>query len=358
MPLLFRCPSAGGERGAGAPRPAVVMDKYDRIFQLHRALSGRRTPVSTADLQARLECSRATLYRIIAFLRDRFAAPIEYDEARAGYLYAPTPEGRPFELPGLWFSAAELQALVAFRQLLENLGGGLLAEHLRPAANRIDQLLQHGRLRLDEAPRRIRLLGGVGRQPGTAFAEVAAGVLQRRRLRFVYHGRGRGTESRREVSPQRLAHYRDNWYLDAWDHDRKALRTFSVDRISRPQALNEPARDIPDPELDEYLASAFGIFAGKANKVAVLRFSAERARWVADERWHPEQTGQYLTDGRYELRVPYRDSRELIMEILRHGAEVEVAEPDSLRAALVDALRRALGRYETEATAASGGLRF
>lgn len=321
------------------------MDKYDRIFELHRALAGRRTPVSTGDLLARLECSRATLYRIIAFLRDRLGAPIEHDPDRSGFVYAPTVDGRPYELPGVWFSAAELQALVAFRELLNNLDGGLLAEHLRPAAARIEQLLKHGRLRLDEAPTRIRLLGGLGRAPGPAFDDVAAAVLQRRRLRFAYRGRGRDKLTRRDVSPQRLAHYRDNWYLDAFDHGRNALRLFAVDRIASPEPTGEPARDLPDRELDEHYASAFGIFAGKANKEALLRFSAGRARWVADERWHPEQSGQFLTDGRYELRVPYRDPRELVMEILRHGAEVEVLGPADLREQVVAALEAAVGRY-------------
>lgn len=72
-----------------------------------------------------------------------------------------------------------------------------------------------------------------------------------------------------------------------------------------------PPSSLPDAELDEHLASSYGIFAGKANKTAVLRFTPERARWVADERWHPNQIGQYLTDGRCELRIPYRDDREL-----------------------------------------------
>ncbi|NIP90749.1 MAG: WYL domain-containing protein, partial [Gammaproteobacteria bacterium] len=117
-------------------------------------------------------------------------------------------------------------------------------------------------------------------------------------------------------------HYRDNWLLDAYCHLREGLRTFSVDRVRRAQELDEAACTIPDSELDEYFAASYGIFSGKATHTAVLRFSADRARWVADERWHPEQIGQFLTDGRYELRFPYRDDRELVMDILRHGAEV------------------------------------
>ena len=79
--------------------------------------------------------------------------------------------------------------------------------------------------------------------------------------------------------------------------------------------------------------------------MATLRFSRERARWVADERWHPQQSGQFLTDGRYELKIPYRDSRELVMDVLRHGAEVEVMSPEALRAEVRGALTNALGKY-------------
>jgi predicted DNA-binding transcriptional regulator YafY len=72
--------------------------------------------------------------------------------------------------------------------------------------------------------------------------------------------------------------------------------------------------------------------------MAVLRFSGERARWVADQVWHPEQVGRYLEDGSYELRIPYRDQRELVMDILRHGPHLVVMEP----ASLVDEVKRQL----------------
>ena len=109
--------------------------------------------------------------------------------------------------------------------------------------------------------------------------------------------------------------------------------------------LEPPADQVPSAELDEHFASAYGIFAGRANKTAVLRFTPERARWVADERWHPRQAGQYLSDGSYELRIPYRDERELVIDILRHGPEVEVVAPAPLRDAVISRLRSALKRY-------------
>lgn len=322
------------------------MDKYERIFRLHRILASRRTPIAVADLRERLDsCSKATLYRDIAFLRDELGAPLDKDQEANGFLYRPGPDGRRYELPGLWFTADELQALVTFHELLGRLGSGLLEEHLAPLAARIDELIRHKRLQLSELPRRLRLLGGAGRTPGVAFQPVASALLKRRELAFHYHSRSRDQHTERQVSPQRLAHYRDNWYLDAWDPAKKALRTFSLDRIGHARVLDSVARDIPDTELDQHFGDAYGIFSGTANKTAVLRFSAERARWVADERWHPRQAGQFATDGRYELRVPYRDARELIGEILRHGAEVEVLAPAELRRAVGEALRDALASY-------------
>ena len=118
-----------------------------------------------------------------------------------------------------------------------------------------------------------------------------------------------------------------------------------MDKVKNALETNTKAQDIAEKELNDHYASSYGIFAGKANKMAVLRFSKERARWVADERWHPEQAGQYLVDGRYELRIPYRDERELVMDILRHGADVDVLNPAALRESVIEQLKSALAQY-------------
>ena len=82
--------------------------------------------------------------------------------------------------------------------------------------------------------------------------------------------------------------------------------------------------------------------------MAVLKFTKERARWVAEEVWHPEQEGKRLEDGSYELKIPYRDSRELVMDILRHGADVVVMEPTELVEEVKARLKGALERYSQD----------
>lgn len=313
---------------------------------LDRVLRNRRTPVPREELLHELECSEPTLYRLIREMRFYLNAPIEWDDERRGYYYKREGESDTYQLPGLWFNSKELQALLVFDRLFEELGPGLLGEHLAALSKRITELLQHKRLGLNEAARRVRVLGMASRPAGRCFQTLASATLQRRKLRIVYHGRARDRVTERVISPQRLVHYRDSWLLDAYCHKRNALRTFSVDRVLEASEIPEAANEIPDDELDEYFASSYGIFSGKADKTAVLRFSAERARWVADERWHPRQVGQFLTDGRYELRIPYRHDEELVMDILRHGREVEVVAPPALRESVRKALRDALSQYE------------
>jgi proteasome accessory factor C len=77
----------------------------------------------------------------------------------------------------------------------------------------------------------------------------------------------------------------------------------------------------------------------------VLVFSAERARWIADEHWHPEKQTKWLDDGRFELRVPFNDHRELLMDILKYGADVEVKEPDFLVSAVVEQIEKMQAMY-------------
>jgi len=321
------------------------VDKFDRIYKLHQLLSGRRTPIPIGDIEARLECSTPSAYRLMRVLREYLNAPVRFDAERGGYHYDLSAGGGAYELPGLWFNARELQALVVFERLLESLEPGLLADHLKPLAERVADLVNHRRLGLSEAARRIRVLAMNARQTGEHFRTLASATLQRRRLRIDYRSRSRDESTTREISPQHLVHYRDNWYLDAWCHASRGLRTFSVDRVRSAAELAAAARDVPLAELEEHYASSYGIFAGRASRTAVLRFTPERARWVADERWHPGQSGQFLTDGSYELRIPYRDDRELVMDIVRHGAQVEVLSPPALRAAVRKELASALKQY-------------
>ena len=79
------------------------MGMTDRIYQIHQLLENRRF-VTREELPERL--------------------------------------GPQYELPGLWFSAEEIHALLTVQHLLSNLDtGGLLGPHIQPLLSRLSGLL-------------------------------------------------------------------------------------------------------------------------------------------------------------------------------------------------------------------------
>ena len=321
------------------------MKKIDRVMQLHRLLRNRRVPIALTEIREKLGCSERTARRLLEDLRDRINAPVEYDHKQRGWIYR-NDSGNAHELPGLWFSDAELYAFMVSQRLLADLQPGVFDEHLAPIRERIEALLKHAASGRPDLARRVRILQMAARPVNVEhFRTIATALLDRKQLRVLYHGRERDETTERTVSPQRLVYYRSNWYLDAWCHLRKDLRSFSLDRLHPVMIEDQPARDLDDAQLNRHFTSSYGIFAGTPKATAVLRFSPSAARWVADEHWHPQQQGKVLPSGTYELRVPYSDVRELARDILQHGPEVEVIAPKALRAHIAELAAQTAAQY-------------
>jgi len=322
------------------------MDRTERFYRIDQLLNEHQV-VPLETFLAELEISRATFKRDLEYLRDRLNAPIVWDREVGGYRFDKTDLLAPkYELPGLWFNAAEIHALLTMQHLLENLGPGLLEHHVSPLLTRLKMLLDSADMPVAAVEKRIRILRATARSyEPEHFSPIASAVLQRKKLAIDYYSRDRDEALERTVSPQRLTHYRDNWYLDAWCHLRNGLRSFSLDAVRKVVLLDEVAQEIADEELDAVLGAGYGIFAGKQVQLAELRFSPERARWVSRESWHPHQEARFDEAGCYILKVPYSDDRELMMDILKHGSQVEVLQPDQLRKRVAEEIQATATQY-------------
>jgi predicted DNA-binding transcriptional regulator YafY len=284
------------------------MSKVERLYHLHNILDQRRTPISRQDLMERLECSQATLYRLVGELRDFLGAPIEQDPDTRGFYYDRSYE-QPFDLPGIWISPGELQALLTARQVLANVQPGLLEGELESLQGRITSLLQKKGVEPESGESRIHIQHVAGRAvPARMFQDVLAALIRRQRLNIRYHGRRKDEESERG--------------------------SFALERIRQQSLADEAAREVSPSVLSAHFDQSYGIFSGPAEHVAELRFSPETARWISEESWHPDQQGAFEADGSWLLKVPFSNARELIMDVLRYGAEAEVLAPDFLRDAV------------------------
>lgn len=323
------------------------MDRSERFYKITNLLrnANGRTVSRERILEELQGCvSARTLRRDIRYLRDFLEAPIL---TRTGAVsgYAWDTEKPTFELPGFWLQPEEIWALTACLRILDSLQPGAL----QSVTGSIRRRLEKG-LELSGFPPKDVLSAVETRVAGSRptnpkiFRTVAAALMHRRRLAIDYRARYDDHAADREIDPHRLILHRGNWYLLAWDHLRNGARVFALDRIFRAAELD--AGVATDAASVTRLAGrGYGIFLGEEVEWADLRFTPERARWVGDEVWHPKQEDHRVDDGSLRRRLPFTDPTELVFEILRHGADVEVLGPLSLRERIAATLREAAANY-------------
>ena len=322
------------------------MSDLERLHRIKYMIQARKC-VPIEDFLGELEISKATFKRDLEYLRDRMNASIVFDRAEGGYRFDQPNAGEKIELPGLWFSEKEATALVLMQHLLDNLDqGGLISSHIDPLVEIIDGILGQSEVSAKELRKRIKVFGMSARKNSLEnFEEVGNALLKRQRLQIEYYSKGANETTNREVSPQRLIFYRDNWYLDAYCHMRKGLRSFALDGVRQAALLNKKTEEISEKELHENFAESYGIFSGKATQRAKLRFTPERARWVSGETWHGQQVSSFDKEGNYILEFDYNQDPELVMEILKHGSGVEVLAPAGLKKRVIEELTKSLKKY-------------
>jgi predicted DNA-binding transcriptional regulator YafY len=319
------------------------MSEIDRLYRYIELLKQRRVVPRDTFLRE-LEISPATFKRDLAKLRDRLGTPVRFDRDLAGYCLEA--QDASSELPGFWFTQDEMLALLTIQGMIEQLEPGLIGPKLKPLQSRLNHMLESSGLEPSVLMERLRVVhAGKRNMPLATFETLAKATLQRKQVRIEHHMRERNEHLTRTISPQQLVHYRENWYVDAWCHLRKGLRCFSVDAITTAELMDTPAKELDLDVMREQLGKTYGIFGGPATDWAELRFSPQRAPWVRNELWHPDQVGTVLPDGSYLLKVPYSDTRELMGDILKFGPDVQVVGPTSLKAQVAQALEQALKAY-------------
>jgi proteasome accessory factor C len=323
------------------------MDGFDRIYDLHKIFSKRSTPIPLADILSQMECSRATFNRVKRHMTDFLGAPIAYNRELRGYYYQTQGDGH-YELPGIWLNQEELHALVLIHGLLADIGSGLLRNQLAPVKQRFEALLAQRAINPCALADKVRMVGATYRPVRhDQFVKIAHALFNEQCLNILYESRIDGTTTQRDISPQRLIHYRGNWYLDSWCHKRKGLRTFALECLKHCGPGTATFKKIAVADLDAHFLPTYGIFSAAHQAEAALLFSPAIARRVRDEEWHPQQILKLHNDGSVEMRVPFNPEtpQELIKDILSYGDEVKILGPESLQEQIAAKLRRACALY-------------
>ena len=328
------------------------MDRTERFYKIEMLIRSRGSVPFTV-LMDELSVSRATLKRDLEYLRERLDAPIVYDRFANGYSMRPDARDArqvKHELPGVWFSEREIHALLTMHQLIQGLDeGGVLARHLQPLLDKLHGMLGASGAEAEQLMKRVKIMSAARRPViGRHFELIGSAITQRRRVQMLYYVRSRREETQRSISPQRLVHWRNTWYLDAWCHTSDALRRFALDAIRSAALQDQRAKDVAVKTIEAALDAGYGVFSGAKLQWAKLHFSPEAAQWVQHEQWHPKQQSTLHADGSLTLRVPYSDATELAMDILRHGEQARVLAPAALVKRVAAQVRAAAAVYATQ----------
>jgi len=299
---------------------------YERFIWFDDRVRSEKFPNATV-LAEQFEISSKTAQRDIDFMRDRLCCPLEYDASRKGYYY----QDGTFSLPMIYLSPAEISSLLVARKLLQDIGHGYIGGELSSIADKITNVLNR-HLAWGKVDENISFrLIEYSPPPEQTFRVALEGCLNRRCLNFTYYSPVRDETSRRKIDPYHLFNYMGTWHLIGHCHLRGTIRDFALGRISDARVLDETFERPSDFDVNHYFQSSFWIFKGKPRREVKLRFSPLKSRWIRDQVWHRDQEAKSLEDGSLELTFPVADFSEIKMEILKHGADVEVIRPKSLR---------------------------
>jgi proteasome accessory factor C len=306
------------------------MDKFDRIQQLHRLLCSHRYPIAISKISEKLECTNKTSKIAIDLLRDQLHAPLVYCPQSKGWQY--DNDADAFELPGLWLTAEELHK-------------GLLGKEINVVQHQVEKLLKVKGVNIDEFNKVIKYIS-ISKQSVISqhFSTIIDALIHNKQLHIHYIDYS-GKITQRNISPQTLIHYQENWYLDAWCHKREALRSFMLPRITKVIKVKDKAKRLPAAGLKEHYQSSYGIFAGKPKHTAILKFYPPVTREAASIQWHPDQENEWQGDN-YHVTIPYNDDRELVRDILKYGNNVEVIKPANLKNKIKRIAQSVVGIYE------------
>ena len=323
------------------------MERTERFYKIDRLLRENRF-VTIERFLDELSVSRATFKRDIEYMRDRLNAPIRWDRENGGYHFDKIDVNAPsYELPGIWFNQSEIFALLSMESLLTQIQPGLLGSRLEPLREKLNDIVSVGDFSMDSIKDRIKILNVASRTRQIKYFDVIAlGLMRGKQLAIEYFVRARNELTQRDISPQRIVYYRDNWYVDGWCHRAESIRSFSLDAIKNAEVLPDDAIKREPRELDEVLGSGYGIFSGVDVQWATLKFNPERSKWVVNEEWHPDQRILTTNSGELILELPYSVPHELVMDIMKYGADVEVISPQSLRELIKEKFASGLAKYK------------
>ena len=309
----------------------------ERMLRIHQAIQSGAYPTA-CGLAQQLEVSSKSIYRDLEFMRDRLQLPLEFNRRRLGYFY--TEEVNAF--PSLQMTEGELVALLLAEKALEQYRGTSFEKPLLSAIRKMQEALPETvSVDLAEVGRafsfRTRAEPVLDLEIFDILAKAAAG---RQQLEVTYRKAGQTQAEPRRIDPYHLANINGEWFLFAYDHLRRDIRTFVPARIKSARKTGKTFLPSRRFSVEQRLRGSFGVHSGEGDFEVVIRFAPAVADYILEKKWHDSQTLRRLRSGGVELGLKLSSLEEVERWVLSWGGHAVVVRP----AALVTMVKRAAER--------------
>ncbi len=297
------------------------------MLRIHQAIQSGRHP-NAVSLARELEVSSKSIHRDLEFMRDRLELPLQYDNLHKGYYY--TEEVGNF--PTLQISEGELFALLVAEKALQQYRGTTFEKPLLSAFRKMAAALPDTvSLNLADWERTISFRTSAEPILNLEIFDILAkATAHRRQLQLTYRKPGRRDTELRLVDPYHLANINGEWFLFAWCHLRRDIRTFVPARI---QAIDTTGKTFDRPQkfsLEKRLRDSFGVQSGQGSFDVVIRFNELVADYIREKKWHDSQQLKELKDGGLELRMKLSSLAEVERWVLGWAGNAKVIQPPEL----------------------------
>ncbi|MGN6555663.1 MAG: helix-turn-helix transcriptional regulator [Verrucomicrobiota bacterium] len=318
----------------------VSRPPLERMLRIHQALQSGKYPNAT-QLARELEVSTKSIHRDIEFMRDRLDLPVQYDGSHFGYYYT----GEVNAFPTVQITEGELFALIVAEKALQQYRGTNFEKPLLSAIRKMEHALPETiSFNLSDIEQTISFRTRAEQILDLEiFDALAKATSHRRQIEISYRKPGRREVEQRVIDPYHLANINAEWYLFAFDHLRKDIRTFVPGRIQSVKPTGKSFERLQKFSLEKRLRDSFGVHSGEGQYEVLIRFDARSADYVREKKWHPSQQLRELKDGGVELKMKLSGLAEVQRWVLSWGGDAVVLQPkelaDSVRHAAEKILR-------------------
>ena len=176
---------------------------------------------------------------------------------------------------------------------------------------------------------------------------VVDAMRHNQRLTFAYKSYKRvNRQTGIILEPYFVKIFNQLWYVIGYNVKDKMIKTYSLDRMSDVNILNDTFMMPEGFSPEDFFADCYGITTSKAAAKRIsLKVEPTQAKYLRALPLHHSQQEE-VHDSYSIFRYKMHNTYDLRERLLSHGSSVEVLEPPELKAQIIDELKKSLENYK------------